>query len=58
MNMEVIPTTFDKKEISKNIAMAILLFGGMSKTNEIFPLNLEFLLKNLEQHGILIVVGR
>ena len=32
MNMEEIPTTFDKKEISlcrKNIAIAILLRGGM-----------------------------
>ena len=41
MNMEEIPTTFDKKEISlygKNIAMAILLRGGMYRTNEIFSL--------------------
>ena len=73
MNMEEIPTTFDEKEITlyrKNVAMAILLGGGMSRTNEIFPLisdrilfynfikNLEFLLKHFEQHGILIVIGR
>ena len=41
MNMEEIPTTFDKKEISlyrKNIAIAILLRGGMYRTNEIFLL--------------------
>ena len=41
MNMEEIPTTFDKKETSlyrKNIAMAILLRGGMCRTKEIFPL--------------------
>ena len=40
MNMEEIPATFDKK-ISlyrKNIAIAILLRGGMSRTNEIFLL--------------------
>ena len=41
MNMEEIPTTFNKKEISfydKNIAMAILLRGGMRRTNKIFSL--------------------
>ena len=40
MNMEEIPATFDKK-ISlyrKNIAIAILLREGMSRTNEIFLL--------------------
>ena len=39
--MEEVPTTFEKKEISlhrKSIAMAILSRGGMSRTNEIFPL--------------------
>ena len=41
MNIEEVPTTFEKKEISlyrKSIPMAILPRGGMSRTNEIFPL--------------------
>ena len=74
MNMEEIPTTFDKKEISlyrKNIAIAILLRGGMYRTNEIFllisdeiyilqhlPNNLEFSLKHSKQHGTSIAIGR
>ena len=41
MNIEEMPTTFDKKEMSlyrKNIAMTILSHVGMSRINEISPL--------------------
>ena len=43
MNMEEIPTTFDKKEISlyrKNIAIAILLRGGMYSNKRNISVNL------------------
>ena len=43
MNMEEIPTTFDKKEISlyrKNIAIAILLRGSMYSNKQNISVNL------------------